>query len=92
MELNVSQLVRSGVILAVGLPITVSVALGMMPEGKTQAEREVERLKSELTIPCLQWGFSSADSSLERDAEVTIDERFGGDNVNYSGVCSFVLK
>jgi hypothetical protein len=92
MELNINQLVRSGVILAVGLPITIAVAAGAMPEGKTGAERDVERLKSELTIPCLQWGYSAEDSRLERDAKTTIDEAFGGEGVNYSGVCSFVLK
>ena len=92
MDFNVNQLVRSGVVLAVGLPISIALVVNALPEGRTRAERDVEELKSELTIPCLQWGYSAEDSRLERDAKTTIDERFGGEGVNYSGVCSFVLK
>lgn len=90
MELNVNQLVRSGVVLVVGLPISLSIALGMLPDGETRAEKAQTQLKGDLTEVCLEYAFSGRDSKAERAAKDAIDDRFG-EGSDYSGVCKWVL-
>ena len=92
MSLNVENLVRSGVLLVVALPITVSAALSIAERPRenksliTQAD-----LKSELTLPCLRYALSKADSKLEREAKNAVDEVLGGE-VNYQEACKWVLS
>ena len=90
MDFNVNNLVRSGVILVVGLPITLGVALSMLPEGESRATRIQNDTKGKLTETCLQYAFSGKDSKAERAAKDKIDDAFGG-GADYAGVCKWVL-
>ena len=87
MNLNVESLVRSAVVLVVGLPLTFSLAgLSRSVEGQVS-----DSFKAELKQPCLQWGYSKNESKLERNAANRIDEIMGGE-VSYSDLCQYVLR
>ena len=87
MNLNVESLVRSAVVLVVGLPLTFSLGgLSRSVEGLVS-----DPFKAELKEPCLQWGYSKTDSKLERAAKDEIDEIMGGE-VSYSDLCQYVLR
>ena len=97
MNLNIENLVRSGVVLVVGLPLALS--LGGLTSATTRVlERSVtdptaktaNALKEQLTKPCLDWGFSKVESRLEREAKNQIDEIMGGE-VSYKDLCGWVL-
>ena len=97
MNLNVENLVRSGVVLAVGLPVTLS--LGSLVNTTTDLARNTapsasavaqQELKDTLTVPCLRFLVTKEDSKLERSAKNEIDEILGGE-VSYSSVCKWVL-
>ena len=97
MDIKIENLVRSGVVLAVGLPLAFS--LGGLTNAATRVlERSLtdptavasNSLKSELTEPCVMWGFSKNDSKLERDAKSQIDAIVGGD-VAHAEICNWVL-
>jgi hypothetical protein len=94
MNLNVENLVRSGVILVVGLPLMLPLgsAIGSLAEVSRQSpgQRAATSFKDELTIPCLKYVFSTGDSKAERDAKNSIDDLVGGD-ANYGNVCKYVL-
>ena len=97
MTLNVENLVRSGVVLAVGLPLTLTVGslvntTADLARGTTPTASVVEQqaLKDELTLPCLKYLVSKEDSKLERAAKTEIDDVLGGE-VSYSAVCKWVL-
>jgi hypothetical protein len=90
MELNANQLVRSAVVLVVGLPISLAVALAALPEATSKAVETQNRLKGDLTETCLNYAFSGRDTKAERAAKDTIDERFG-DKADYAGVCKWAL-
>ena len=94
MTVSVENLVRSGVVLAVGLPLTLGAAISLnnrpeLPE-PTIAEQAVGDFKDELTAPCLRYAFSGSDTKAEREAKNTIDEVVG-EGANYGQVCSYVL-
>jgi hypothetical protein len=89
MSLNVENLVRSGVALVIGLPLTVAVAVNALPE-KDPVREATNKVKAELIEPCIKWAASKNDSKLEREAKDTIDEVMGGE-VNYKGICDWVL-
>ena len=92
MELNVNNIVRSAALVIVGLPLTGAVFLGVLDStSKSAAENEVEQLKAELTVPCIQYSVTKPDSSLERDAKDSIDDVMGGGGVDYKGLCGWVL-
>ena len=94
---NVENLVRSGVLLAVGLPLALS--LGGLTGAVT---RSLERttadptssatvtLKERLAAPCLRYMLSKDDSKLEREAKTDIDDVMGG-AVDYTSTCKWVL-
>ena len=94
---NVENLVRSGVLLAVGLPLALS--LGGLTGAVT---RSLERttadptssatvtLKERLAAPCLRYMLSKDDSKLEREAKTDIDDVMGG-AVDYTNTCKWVL-
>ena len=102
MDLNVNNLVRSAVVLVVGLPVSLALAGSVFTNTSISAEREarnvakteenseVENLKNSLTLPCVKWAVSKSDSKLEREAKNTIDEVLGGE-VSYGEVCKWVL-
>ena len=98
MNLNIENLVRSGVVLVVGLPIALGVtsALGTADRLTTLAEREVDRtsitsnIKDSLTKPCVGYMLSKTDSKLERTSQNEIDDILGGES-NHIEVCKWVL-
>ena len=87
---NVNQCIRSVVVLAVGLPVSVAVAMNAAPKGETTATRTQNSLKGDLTTTCLEYAFSKNDSKMERGAKDAIDNRFG-EGANYGDVCRWVL-
>ena len=90
MDFNVNQCIRSAVVLVVGLPVSVAVALSVAPKGETTAVRTTNNMKGDLTATCLEYAFSKSDSKMEREAKNAIDDRFG-DGANYAEVCRWVL-
>ena len=90
MDYNVNQLVRSAVVLVIGLPVSVAVALGALPEGETRGEKAQNRLKGDLTEVCLDYAFSGRDTKAERASKDAIDDRLG-EGTDYAGVCKWVL-
>ena len=90
MDYNVNELVRSGVLLVVGLPISLAVALAALPDGETRGQKAQNQLKGDLTEVCLEYAFSGRDSKAERAAKDAIDDRLG-EGADYAGVCKWVL-
>ena len=97
-HLNICGLVRSGVILAIGLPVALSI--GGLNRAATRALDTVSSdpvststyiLKADLAGPCIRWGYSAEDSKLERVAEDEIDSIVGGEISNYSDLCNWVF-
>jgi len=94
---NVENLVRSGVVLAVGLPLALSLGgltgaltrtLEQQAASPTSSATNV--LKEKLAAPCLRYMLSKDDSKLEREAKTDIDDVMGG-AVDYSNTCNWVL-
>ena len=97
MSLNIENLVRSGVVLAVGLPLTLTVASLVNTTADlaritapSVSSVEQQDLKDQLTVPCLKYLVSKTDSKLERDAKNDIDDVLGGE-VDYGNTCKWVL-
>lgn len=93
MTFDVNNVVRSVAIVAVGLPLTSAVAVGVLanlPEGQPESVRILEATKADLTEACLDYVVANVDSKLEREAQNEIDDYFGGE-VNHGAVCKFVL-
>ena len=97
MNLNIENLVRSGVVLVVGLPVALS--LGGLTSSFTRAVDQAssnptasatESLKADLAAPCVRYMLSKNDSKLEREAKTDIDDVLGG-AVDYSATCNWVL-
>ena len=88
MDFNVNQLVRSAVVLAVGLPVSLAVMANVPAEKEPS---EIQALKTSLELPCLKYAVTKNDSKAERAAKDAIDELVG-DGVEYSEICSWVLK
>ena len=91
MDFNVNQCIRSAVVLVVGLPVSVGVALAVVPKDESPATLVTDNLKGELTTTCLEYAFSKDDSKMERAAKDAIDARFG-EGANYGEVCRWVLS
>jgi len=92
MNLNVENLVRSGVILVVALPISIATAFSLSERPRTnESVVTQDALKAELTLPCLRYALSKSDSKLEREAKNAVDEVLGGE-VNYQEACKWVLS
>ena len=90
MDYNPNQLVRSAVVLVLGLPISLGVVLSALPEVEPKSDRMLASTKADLTQTCLDFAFSAKDGKVERAAKDAIDERFG-ENADYAGVCKWVL-
>ena len=98
MNLNIENLVRSGFVLVVGLPLTLSLnnlvsttaRLADAAAEKSKEEVVTEQIKASLVEPCVRWVVSKEDSKLERQAKNDIDDVLGGD-VNHRETCNWVL-
>jgi hypothetical protein len=98
MNLNIENLVRSVVLLVVGLPVALGVAgtadrltsLAEEAAASSVVDSATEEHKATLTEPCLRYVVSKADSKLERDAKNDIDDALGG-AVMHGEVCKWVL-
>ena len=92
MDFNVNNLVRSAVVLVVGLPITVASAVSLLPEQRQEmTASEAVELKASLELPCLKFALTKRDSKGEREAKDAIDEAFG-DGASYGDVCKWALS
>ena len=89
--MNVENLVRSGVLLVVGLPITLGVAVSALKDGTSRSARVLSETKASLTEACLDYAVSKADSKLERNAQDAIDKILGADGADYKALCNYVL-
>ena len=98
MNLNIENIVRSVVVLVVGLPLTLSLnnlvsttaRLADAAGEKSKEEVVTEQIKASLVEPCIRWVVSKEDSKLERQAKNDIDDVLGGD-VNHRETCNWVL-
>lgn len=91
MNLNVENLVRSAVILVVGLPVTIGVGVSALKDNTSSVDTAVADAKAELVDVCLDYAISKPDSRLERDAKDTIDKTLGADGADYKALCNWVL-
>ena len=96
MAFNVDNVVRSAVVLVVGLPLTLSVTnlanttSQLAASGLTPATKVQNNVKEELAEPWLRYMLSKSDSKLERAAKNDIDTVFGGE-VDYANTCKWAL-
>ena len=101
MNLNIENLVRSGVVLVVGLPIALGVnsALGTADRLTTIAEAAavtpvkegiIANVKGQLAEPCIDYLVSKVDSKLERSAKDRIEDVLGGE-VSHKEVCKWAF-
>ena len=90
MDFNVNTAIRSVVLLAVGLPVSLGIATTTM---KTDMVTDAtSAAKAPLVMPCLEYMTSKPDSKLERGAKDKIDVVMGNDGVDYKGLCAWVLN
>ena len=90
MDFNVNTAIRSVVLLAVGLPVSLGIATTTM---KTDMVTDAtSAAKAPLVTPCLEYMTSKPDSKLERGAKDKIDVVMGNDGVDYKGICGWVLN
>ena len=97
MNLNIENLVRSAVVLGVGLPLVLSisnftgVATRVAEQSLTDPTSEVtSAVKYELAGPCVRYMLSKNESKLEREAKNDIEDVVGGP-VNHTETCNWVL-
>ena len=99
LNVNVSSLVRSGVVLVLGAPVVLS--LGTLFAQNADATRTanqpdarqetIDAYQGRAAEACVKYLVSKNDSSLEREAKTELDEVFGGE-VNYGEVCKWVFS
>ena len=97
MNYSIDSLVRSVAVVAVGLPLTLSIT-NLTNTTTRVAELALkespalitEELKAELSRPCVDYYTSKVDSKLERNAKNAIDDVMGGE-VNHKRVCDFAF-
>jgi len=98
MNLNIENLVRSGVVLAVGLPVALSLSnlssvttqLVSQSLASDPTREATDTVKKELAGPCVRYLLSKNDSKLEREAQNDIEDIVGGP-VNHRETCNWVL-
>ena len=100
MTLNIENIVRSGVVLAIGLPVVLSVSGTLSTVGnlakemaaKTDAVADAKaEIRGRLAEPCLRYIMAKPSSKLEDKARIEIDEIVGGDTM-HGEVCRYVLE
>ena len=99
LNVNVSSLVRSGVVLLLGAPVVLG-AGGFFnelakatketarPDGRSVIIESYQTMAAEA---CVKFLVSKTDSKLEREAKTELDEVFGGE-VNYKEVCNWTFS
>ena len=88
---NLDSLVRSAVILAVGLPLTVGFAMNMNTDRTPAEMKAVSATKASLVDGCVDYLVSKSDSKLERQGQDAIDEVLGADGADYQSLCNWVF-
>jgi len=89
-DFSINNLVRSAVILVIGLPVTLGVASSI---SKTDPVSDaVSAAKAPLVTPCLEYMIIKPDSKLERGAKDRVDAVMGSDGADYKGLCGYVLN
>ena len=91
MSLNVENLVRSAVILVVGLPVTIGLTASAFRTETSAVDTAVSNAKAELVDVCMDYAISKPDSRLERDSKDAIDRVLGADGADYKSLCNWVL-
>ena len=99
LHFNIDSIVRSVAVVAVGLPLTLSVTnltnttaeIAELALKEDPTEEVIGGLRSDLIKPCLDFYLSKVDSKLEREAKNTIDDVMGGE-VNHKGVCDYIIR
>lgn len=92
MTFNLDSLVRSAVILAVGLPLALGVSSSLnKAETPDQVENAVDAYRLTLVEQCIKFQAAKIDSKLEREAQNELDESFDGE-VMHNEVCRWVLR
>ena len=91
MSLNVENLVRSGVILVIGLPLTFAVVTSTNKDTRTASTQVETELKANLVEGCVDFMVSKPDSKLERQGQDKIDVVLGADGAAYKELCNWVL-
>ena len=99
LNVNVSSLVRSAVVLVLGAPVVLGAGAAFKEVAsatKNAASEDarsiiVESYQAQATEACVKFLVSKDDSKLERDAKSELDEVFGGD-VNHTEVCKWVFS
>ena len=99
LNVNVSSLVRSGVILLLGVPVVM--AFGNSLNTSADASRlanlpdlrdlEIESVQGKAAPACIKYLVSKDESKLEREAQNELDDIFGGE-VNHGEVCKWVFS
>ena len=99
LNVNVSSLVRSGVVLLLGAPVVLSVG-GLLNEASRSAKEDsqpdgrsvvIEEAQAKAAPACVKWLVSKSDTKLEREAKNELDDLFGGE-VNHEEVCKWVFS
>ena len=99
LNVNVSSLVRSGVVLLLGAPVVIGAGgfFGELAKATKETARPdgrsviIESYQTRAAEACVKFLVSKNDSSLEREAKTELDEVFGGE-VNYSEVCQWTFS
>ena len=99
LNVNVSSLVRSGVVLLLGAPVVLGAGGFFNELAKATKETArpdgrsviIESYQTQAAEACVKFLVSKADSKLEREAKTELDEVFGGE-VNYKEVCTWTFS
>jgi hypothetical protein len=90
MDFNLNTALRSAVVLAIGLPVSIGVTMSTLKTDPTSDAISVT--KAPLVADCLDYMSSKPDSKLERTAMTAIDDQMGNDGADYKGLCNWVLN
>ena len=99
MSFDINNIVRTAAVSAIGLIVAVPVSINAIANGAQQRAASeptavdvyLTDMRENLVEACVDYNISPVDSKLEREAKTTIDNYFGGDKVNYAGVCKTVF-
>ena len=96
-KLNIENITRSVVVLAVGLPLTLSLSnlasvTANIAEkaGSSPTSSVTDQLKTDLGEACIRYMLAESDSKLERESQNEIEEIVGGP-VNHTQTCKWAL-
>ena len=100
MSFDINNLARTTSVSVLGLLVAVPLSINLLADGgqkrAANAPNAVQEyltdMRENLVEACIDYNISPVDSKLERAAKTTIDDYFGGDKVNYSGVCNTVFS